>query len=90
MASMHAVWRRLSRILKYVNMIVQITGFIVGMAGYRYVARPLYQLLRWFDRMSVGELISCILVIEFVSGRKFRWTFQRPEEPAEVDAPAEV
>ena len=90
MASMHAVWRRLSRILKYVNMIVQITGFIVGMAGYRYVARPLYQLLRWFDRMTVGELISCILVIEFVSGRKFRWSFQRREEPAEVEAPAEV
>ena len=87
---MHAVWRRLSRILEYVNLFVQITGLIVGMTGYRYVARPLYQLLRWFRRMSVGELINCILVIEFVSGRKFRWTFQRPEEPAEVDAPAEV
>ena len=90
MASMHAVWRRLSRILEYVNLFVQITGLIVGMTGYRYVARPLYQLLRWFDRMTVGELISCILVIEFVSGRKFRWSFQRREEPAEVEAPAEV
>ena len=90
MASMHAVWRRLSRILEYVSLFVQITGLIVGMTGYRYVARPLYQLLMWFDRMPVGELIRHIVVIEFVSGRKFRWSFECPEEPAEVDAPAEV
>ena len=69
MASMRAVWRRLSAILEYVILFLQGTGLIVGMTGYRYVGRPLYQFLMWFDRMPVGELIRHIVVIEFVSGR---------------------
>ena len=84
MASMRAVWRRLSAIVEYVSLFVQITGLIVGVTGYRYVGRPLYQLLMWFDRMPVGELIRHIVVIEFVSGRKFRWSFERPDDPAAV------
>ena len=82
--SMYAVWRRFSRILEYVRTMVTITGLLAGMTGYRYMARPVYQLLVFFDRMPVGDVIRLIVVIEFVSGRKFRWSFQRPDEPAEV------
>ena len=76
--SMYAVWRRFSRILEYVSTMVMITGLLAGTTGYRYMARPVYQLLMFFD------VIRLIVVIEFVSGRKFRWSFQRPDEPAEV------
>ena len=82
--SMYAVWRRFSRILEYVSTMVTITGLLAGMTGYRCVARPVYQLLMFFGRMPVGDAIRLIVVIEFVSRRKFRWSFQRPDEPAEV------